>query len=1068
MKHLVHILSFILLISSCSDIKQESISGASVKIPELVDYNIHIKPILSDRCFACHGPDKNALKAGLELYIADSAYAELEENPGHYAIVPGKIEDSEVVNRIMTANADEMMPPPESNLKLSDHERELITKWIEQGAVYKPHWSFIPVDKPEILPVSNAEWVSNPIDNFVLAKLESMGIEPEEKATKEKLIRRLSFDITGLPPTIEEIDNFLADESEDAYEKVVDRLLSSIGYAERMTSRWLDISRYADSHGYQVDFYRTMWPWREWVIKAYNQNKPFDEFLTWQLAGDLLPDATYEQKLATGFNRNHSVNLEGGIVKEEFRVEYVADRTNTLGAAVLGLTLECARCHDHKYDPISQKNYYELYGFFNSVPQKGGTHRAPGPSVKYPTEKLDSLRTYLTEITKEQTSSLINRKKKLFEQPLADKKFTSWLENIPDNTGGINSPLPISTSYFSFDDLDSTSYLDYSDKKKKGKANKIVEPKAGKYAGGLFIDQDHQYDLGIQKSVNGKDPFTISFWYYSKYYLNRNKILSNIDESTGRGINLDIDFRYIKIYTPKSDKEPGEKLVSKERIPDLEWAHLTITYDGSGTLGGFSLYINGEPIELVGEKDQRVDQIANKSPLIVGANNGLKNSGIDELYLFDKRLEKTEIRSLYQFNPIQQLAKTAFANLNHEKKSLLLDHYLYHEDREFRINLRNLEAVQYKKLDTPDNGELVIMTMADMSEPNKTYILKRGAYDAPAEEVFPAAPESILNFSDSLPKNRLGLAQWLLDPKNPLTSRVTVNRYWEYLFGRGIVKTVEDFGNQGELPSHPQLLDWLASTFMENGWNTKTMIKLMVMSSTYQQQSATSKQKRKVDPENIYLARGTRYRMSGDMIRDQALAASGLLNRKVGGPGVRPYQPENLWSEVTAVGGGPLAKYVLDVTKDLYRRSLYTFWKRTVPPPSMLTFDAATRDRCTVSMQSTNTPLQALVLLNDPQYMEAARVMAQNIMAYNQSPEANISVAFRKLTGRKPKEKELNILKKEYDKNLVSFTANPKLIDDLLNIGDYFRDENLDQQMLAAHTVTFSTILNLDETISKE
>ncbi|MFT4567483.1 MAG: hypothetical protein ACI9FN_002450, partial [Saprospiraceae bacterium] len=656
-------------------------------------------------------------------------------------------------------------------------------------------------------------------------------------------------------------------------------------------------------------------------------------------------------------------------------------------------------------------------------------------------------------------------KKKLYEQPLADKKFVSWLGNKTDKTQSMDSLLPISTSYFSFD-LDSTSYLDFSDKKKKGKAKKVVESKAGKYAGGLFIDQDHQYNLGIQEYLNGKEPFTISFWYYSKYYLNKNNILSKIDQNTGHGI--DIDFRFIKIYTPKSDKETGVKLVSKERIPDLEWVHLAISYDGSGKLNGFSFYINGEPIELVGEKDQRVDLIVNESPLIVGANNGLKNSGIDELHLFDRKLEERQIESLYKFNPINPLTKSELANLSKAQKSLVLDHYLYNEDRELGINLRNLEAVKYKKLDTPENGELVIMTMADMPEPNKTYILKRGAYDAPAEEVFPSAPESILSFSDSLPKNRLGLAQWLLDPKNPLTSRVTVNRYWEYIFGRGIVKTVEDFGNQGKYPSHPQLLDWLASTFMENGWDTKAMIKLMVMSSTYQQKSATSKQKRKVDPENIYLARGTRYRMSGNMIRDQALAASGLLNRKVGGPGVRPYQPENLWSDVTAVGGGPLAKYVLDVTKDLYRRSLYTFWKRTVPPPSMLTFDAATRDRCTLSMQSTNTPLQALVLLNDPQYMEAARVMAQNLMADHQSPEANISLAFRKLTGRKPKEKELNILKEEYDKNLESFATNPELIDELLNIGEYFIHENLDPQILAAHTVTFSTILNLDETISKE
>ncbi|MEQ6120163.1 DUF1553 domain-containing protein [Reichenbachiella sp. MALMAid0571] len=1062
MKYLVLFLSVLFVLSSCSN-ERENTTRVNNTIPKVVDYNIHIKPILSDRCFACHGPDKNAMKAGLALYHEEGAYAELEESPGYYAIVPGKTDQSEVVKRITTTDQEKMMPPPESNLTLNDYERKLITKWIEQGAVYKPHWSLIPVQKPAVPKVEKEDWVSNPIDNFILSKLESIGLEPQEKASKEKLIRRASFDITGLPPTIEEIDDFLNDESETAYEKIVDRLLNSVAYAERMTSRWLDISRYADSHGYQIDFYRSMWPWREWVIKAYNENKPFDEFLTWQMAGDLLPDATYEQKLATGFNRNHSINQEGGIVKEEFRVEYVADRTNTLGATVLGLTLECARCHDHKYDPISQKEYYQLYGFFNSVDQKGGSRQAPGPSVKYPVEELDKLRDYLREITQNQTQKLKTRK----EEILTDSKFISWVNNYEVNKENQKAFNPAPLDYFSFDNLDSTSTFGFADKKKQQTPKKLIEPKAGKYAGGLFIENGYNFDLGKQKYINEKQPFSISFWYYNKYYLSRNKIFSKVDEKSEKGIHIETDFRYINIQTQKSSKEAGSKLVSKEVIPDQQWVHIVLTYDGSGFTKGFSLFIDGEPMEFVGDKEQPLDFITKNASLVVGSN-GLSGSGIDEIYLYDGELNDENVQTVYQFNPIDAVLQKTFTDLSEGNKSLVADHFLYHKDRKFKIALRNLESVKYKSLDIPKEDDLNVMTMAEMPEPNKTHILKRGAYDAPGEEVIPDTPESILSFSDSLPKNRFGLAQWLIDPKNPLTSRVAVNRYWQYMFGKGIVKTVEDFGNQGELPSHPELLDWLAATFMENGWDTKAMIKLMVMSSAYQQLSATSTQKRETDPENIYLARGSRYRMSGEMIRDQALAASGLLNNKVGGPGVRPYQPENLWSSVTAVGGGPLAKYVLDVTEDLYRRSVYTFWKRTVPPPSMLTFDAATRDRCIVSRQSTNTPLQALVLLNDPQYMEAARVMAQNILIANQAPEENISIAFRKLTGRKPKEKEINMLTKVYNESLNNFKENPTLIASLLNIGEYAIDESLNQPMLAAHTVTFSTILNLDETITKE
>lgn len=1068
-----HVLSFFLVINllcACGEEKKDSFSNANKKLPEIVDYNIHIKPILSDRCYACHGPDKNAVKVGLTLHTAETAYAELQENPGHFAIVPGKIEQSEVVARITSTDPEMMMPPAESNLKLTDYERKLITKWIEQGAVYKQHWSLIPVSKPKVPEVEQVSWISNPVDNFILSKLQLMGLEPEVKASKEKILRRASFDITGLPPTMEEMDDFLEDDGADAYEKVVDRLLSSVAYAERMTSRWLDIARYADSHGYQDDFYRSMWPWREWVIKAYHENKPFDEFLTWQMAGDLLQDATYEQKLATGFNRNHSINQEGGIIEEEYKVEYVADRTNTLGASVLGLTFECARCHDHKYDPISQKNYYQLYSFFNSVPDEGVGRLmgpSPGSSVKYPTEKLDELRAYLSSINIDKSRELFSRKQALFTDPLKDEKFVSWLKKSQAGTEGNKSILTPATSYFPFDDLDDNSNPTQWNIVDVELQKKIIRPGTGKYGAGLFIEKGQNYDFGKTELLNEGAPFTISFWFYNKFKTGKT-ILSKIDEHTGKGFKIETNSGYIHISTPISTKESGVQLVSDNLIPDKKWTHITITYNGLGSQNGILFYVNGEPMKLNGDRDQSFSPVSKNAILKVGAPNGLRGSGIDEIYLFDKALTEEQIKSVYHFNPIDALLEQPFARLETEDKKNLIDQFLYHEDRIFGIALRNLESVKYKRVDVPDEGDVETMTMADLQEPAKTFILNRGAYDAPGEEVFPETPTAILSFSDTLPKNRLGLAYWLVDPKNPLTSRVAINRYWEYVFGRGIVKTIDDFGNQGDLPSHPELLDWLAATFMENGWNTKAMIKLMVMSSTYQQSSATSDDKRNIDSENIYLARGARYRLSSEMIRDQALAVSGLLNPKIGGPSVRPYQPDNLWGAVTGGGGGPIAKFVLDISEDLYRRSLYTFWKRTVPPPSMLTFDAATRDRCIVSRQSTNTPLQALILLNDPQYMEAARAMAQNILPQHQTIEENITIAFRKLTGRTPNEGEIEMLTEVYQESIDSFLENPDLVPELLAVGDHYIDEELDQQELAAHTLTFSTIINLDESISKE
>ncbi|WP_242202173.1 PSD1 and planctomycete cytochrome C domain-containing protein [Aestuariivivens insulae] len=732
-------------------------SNPNVKLPDSIDYIFHVKPILSDRCYLCHGPDGGTREAGLRLDTKEGAYAAIGEHLDKHAIVPGDIESSRMVARINSTDPEQIMPPPSSNLSLSEYEKKILTKWIEQGAVWKDHWSFIPPVKKQTPKVTNANWPNNDIDYFILKRLEEKGLKPSEKATKEKLIRKVYFDLTGLPPTLDAIDAFVSDTDESAYEKVVDKLLASEAYGERMASNWLDVARYADTHGYQDDLERTMWPWRDWVIHAFNSNLPYNEFIKWQIAGDLLPNATLEQIVATGFNRNHKITQEGGVIDEEYRVEYVMDRTNTTSTALLGLTMECARCHDHKYDPISQKEFYSMYGFFNKVKEKGR--------------------------------------------------------------------------------------IDYDE---------IPEPN-------------------------------------------------------------------IKI----TDKEIEESLAfihKPDSIPDIK-----------------------------------------------------------------------------------------------------------------------------------------LMVMADDASDRQTFILKRGQYDAPTDKVSLGTPKAVLSFPETLPKNRLGLVDWLFDDKNPLTARVAINRIWQQIFGAGIVSTVDDFGNQGALPSHPELLDWLAVTFREKGWDMKQMIKLMVMSSTYLQTSKATPELIEADPDNVLLARSSRSKLTAEMVRDNALAVSGLLVNKLGGPSVKPYQPEGLWAETTS--GRGLTKYIMDSGENQYRRSLYTFWKRTVPPPAMITFDAASRDLCSVKRQKTSTPLQALVMLNDPQLIEASEHLAKSMLnAETLNDEERIKQIFRKITSRFPEADETNKLLDYLESSKENFEANSETSEPHTDKHD---------KELYAYTVLTSLIFNLDEAIVK-
>ena len=745
-------------------------SNSVAGVPKVIDYNFHVRPILSDKCFACHGPDENTREADLRLDTPEGAYALLKDSENRFAIVPGEIDNSELHNRIFSTDSSEMMPPPSFKLTLSAREKSILTKWIEQGAEYKRHWAFVKPELPEFPEISDPDWSSNKIDQFTLSKMDEMGLSPNPRADKESLLKRVSFDLTGLPPSIELQEEFLNDDSENAYEKVVDKLLASKHYGEKMAVHWLDVARYADSHGYQDDGLRTMWPWRDWVIHAFNENYSYDKFVKYQLAGDLIEEKNKETLLATGFNRNHKITQEGGVIDEEYRIEYVTDRTNTFGKAFLAMTFECAKCHDHKYDPISKYDYFGTFAFFNQVPEKG--------------------------------------------------------------------------------------------------------------------------------------------------------IVGTIDASFA---------------------DPPKMKITDEII-----------------------------------------------------NN--------ELPFINKR----------------------------------------------------------------DSMDVEVMVMKDSVGLRNTHVLIRGAYDRPGDTVEFSTPKDILPFEEGeYSANREGLADWLFDPDHPLTSRVFVNRIWQEIFGRGIVKTAGDFGMQGEFPSHPELLDYLAIDFRESGWDIKGLVKKIVTSSTYTQSSEITDEKNSIDPENIFLSRSPRTRLTAELVRDHVLASSGLLNPEIGGPSMKPYQPEGLWSAATS-GRGLLQSYIQDKGPDIYRRGLYTFIKRTVPPPSMLMFDASNRDQCEVRRLNTNTPLQALIMLNDPHVLEASRVLAENLVMEMDQKEEIIDKAFRKIICRKINDQESEILNNYWNETLADFKNDPALAEEFVKVGETpLNSEIEDFVELATCMQVIHTIYNMDEAITR-
>ncbi len=1000
-------------------------------------FNRDVRPILSDKCYGCHGPDAVAKKIPLRLDSEAAAKADL--GGGRHAIVEGDTGASQMVRRITADKPALRMPPVYSGLKLSDQEIETLRLWIAQGAKWQKHWSFLPPERPPLPAVQNGAWPRNPIDNFVMSRLEREGLTPSPEASRETLLRRVSLDLTGLPPTPKEIDAFLADRSANAYEKVVDRLLASPRYGERMAERWLDNARYADSNGYQFDGERVMWRWRDWVIDSFNRNQRFDQFTLEQVAGDMLPNATTAQKIATGFNRNHRANTEDGIIPEEYAVEYVVDRVETTSAVFLGLTLGCARCHNHKYDPFTQKEFYQVFAYFNNVPELGRAMKYGNspPVVPAPTREqqrqLDALNARMQAL-----AAQIPDMPAISAQAQA---ATYWAppDGVPMHATAVDGGVYMARG---------------------------LTGEAPAFDGKAYLDAGNAGDFDID------DRFTLSAWVWSGSTPDGSVLTRMTDNAKGRGYGVLLDNGKVHVHLTSVWADDAIRMETEDTLEAKRWYNITVTYDGSIMAQGVHVYIDGKPAKTRVMLDTLYRPFRNagrqfKEPFRIGAGAGPEkrfHGMIDGVHVFSRVLSSGEIKGLALGEPANAIAQKVAATRTPAESDVLRWYSLENAaDPGVREAWQHLTALRLEK-EKLERTFPTVMVMAESNPPKETHLLVRGAYDKPGEKVEGGVPSVLLPLPAGAPNNRLGFAEWLISPQNPLLARVTMNRFWQMYFGAGIVKTIEDFGSQGEWPSHPELLDWLATEFIRTGWDTKAMQKLIVMSATYRQSSKETPELIERDPENRLLARGPRLRLPAEMIRDQALFAAGLLTEKIGGPSVKPYQPEHLWKDLSMQN----MDYVQSKGADLYRRSLYTFWKRTISPPMMVNFDAAQRESCVVRETRTNTPLQALDLMNDVTFVEAARNLGQRMLEEGGADrDTRLRYGFRVAVGRFPSEQEEQILRDNLNYHL-DFFAGKGAPAAFLKQGDSQPDAKLNARELAAYASVASLILNLDEMVTKQ
>jgi len=1022
-----------------------------------IDFNRDIRPIISDRCFKCHGAATSNQKSEFRLDSRENATADLG---GYFGIVAGDLEESELHHRIWSTDSEEMMPPPKSKLTLSDPEKKLLDRWIKEGAKYDRHWAFktlpaeIPIPNPGPEPFT---WGRTPVDSFIWHELKKTELRPRPETSRERWLRRVTFDITGLPPTLPELDAFLSDKSKDAFEKVVARLLATEAYAERMTSEWLDVARYSDTYGYQVDRDRFVWPWRDWVINAFRENMPYHQFITEQLAGDLLPNATKDQIQATTFNRLHPQKVEGGSVPEEFRIEYVADRLHTFGTAFLGLTLECSRCHNHKYDPITMKDYYSLSSFFANI-DEAGLYSYFTPSIPTPTLLLTS-EAQDKQIAEKNTAIKTARDAVSSESRKAGEAFAEWLKNRPGELQwtGLQAHVP-------FDDREGGNLPDRARKDKPSKTsgnNKSIEGVRGQ---GLQLTGDDAVHVQGAGAFRRTQPFSIGIWINTPEQYERTVIWRRSKAWTdagSRGYELLLLEGKLSVALIHFDPGNSIRVTAREPLPANEWHHVTVTYDGSSSARGLRLWLDGKPLssDLVRNNLTKNIEGGGDPDLRLGErfrDVGFKQGKVDELHVFTRELTAIEVAQLHDDKTLTNALQMSLDSVDPPMQKQLREYFVSALHKPYGEAIGKLQAARDAKRGLVEPIR-EIMVMRRMEKPRQSYILKRGIYNSRSETVGFDTPAILPPFPKDQPRNRLGLARWLTSPDHPLTTRVTVNRYWQMFFGYGLVRTPEDFGSQGRPPSHPELLDWLARDFVASGWDLHHLIRRIVLSSTYRQSSVTDGEGRERDPGNVYLARGSADRLSAEMIRDNALSLSGLLVHKTGGPSVKPYE--------VAVSFKPTSPGKGD---DLYRRSVYTWWKRTGPAPVMMTFNASKRDVCRVRREITSSPLQAFVLLNGPQFMEASRIMgAKLLQKHRDSPDTLIVEAYRAFTSRLPADGEHKVLRTLYDEQLAHYQAHPDQAKGFLGIGASPAAKNLPAPQVAAAAILINAIMNLDEAVSK-
>ncbi len=1031
------------LIAACAF---PSISGA-----ETIDFNRDIRPILSDKCYKCHGPDEEKREADLRLDTLEGALADLGD--GYHAVVPGKPDESELVWRIEADDEEDVMPPPDSDLVLSDSEKERLRQWVVEGAEWKNHWSFEPVVRPELPEVSDPNWERNGIDRFIHSRLDSEGLKPSSEADRATLIRRASLDLTGLPPTPAEVDAFLADDSTGAYERLVDRLLDSPRYGETMALPWLEAARYADTDGYQNDGPRSMWRWRDWVIDAYNRNLPFDQFTIEQLAGDLVENPTLDQMIATGFNRNHRYNSESGLVPEEFLLENAVDRVDTTSTVWMGLTMGCARCHDHKYDPFSTKEYYQLISIFDNVPESG---RAV---------KFGNSEPWVTAPTTEQARKLAKRDSKL---KAARKKLSAASPSIDEAMRAWESRGAA--------DLDETALVDrgLKDFVSLDGDDPRVEVKTGEpiFVDGIngksvSLDGASEITLDTEAQFFCHERFSLAFWVKPDD-VSESVVLSKQGSGTTRpGLTVEFKDGRLRFYIITRWIAGVGTLETVDTFKPGEWRHVTLTNDGSQSAIGMRILVDGKVVEtrILHNTNSNVVVAAKDAVLRIGGGEvGTRFKGqVDALRLYDRTLWEDEAAILAEPSSLEEIARKAPSARTASELAKLKSFFLNKAAPEPIKQLNaDVFTARMARLEYHDSLPTT-MVMQEMNPPRPTRVRKRGVYHQYGEDVKDDLPAVFPDYPAEAPRNRLGLAKWLVSGEHPLTARVAVNRYWLKYFGRGLVNTAEDFGLQGDWPSHPEMLDWLADEFVRLDWDIKAMQKLILTSATYRQQSRVTPELRERDSENILLARGPRQRLSAHAARDQALAVSGLLVERVGGPSVSPYQPEGLWDLMSNM------KYSQSSGEDLYRRSLYTIWKRTIPPPTMALFDAADRESCIVSSKRTNTPLQALAMLNEKTFVESARNLGQRmILEGGDTVSDQVAFGFRTVASRQPSAKERTLLETAYQEYRSEYENDLVGAERLIGVGESNANESLDPRELAAATTLANVLLNLDETMTRE